>query len=101
MLKKLWLTFAQAVAIGLALVFVVATLRPEWLPERLAQPAPPPAAPMREAPAADAPKSAPAASILSYAEAARRATPTVVNVFTTKESRVAPDNPFFNDPMFR
>jgi serine protease DegQ len=97
MLKKLWLTFAQAVAIGLALVFVVATLRPEWLPDRLAQPAPqaPPPAPSRLAPGA------PATSILSYSEAAKRATPTVVNVFTTKESRVAPDHPFLSDPLFR
>jgi len=103
MLKKLWLTFAQAVAVGLALVFVVATLRPEWLPERLAAPAAPVAAPAptREAPAPGAAPNAPAASILSYSEAARRATPTVVNVYTTKESRVAPDHPFFNDPLFR
>jgi serine protease DegQ len=99
MLKKLWLTFAQAVAIGLAGVFVVATLRPEWLPERLAQPAPPPPQaapePSRLAPGA------PATSILSYSEAAKRATPTVVNIFTTKESRVAPDHPFLSDPLFR
>ena len=102
MLKTLWLTFAQAVAIGLALVFVVATLRPEWLPGRLAPPASGPSiAPTREAPAPGASPGVPAASILSYSDAARRATPTVVNVFTTKESRVAPDHPFFNDPLFR
>jgi serine protease DegQ len=101
MLKKLWLTFAQAVAIGLALVFVVATLRPEWLPDRLSRAAlpslaaPAPAAVSREAP------NGTAASILSYSEAARRATPTVVNVHTTKESRVAPDHPLHADPMFR
>jgi serine protease DegQ len=99
MLKKLWLTFAQAVAIGLALVFVVATLRPEWLPERLAQPAPPSPQPAPEA-SRPAP-GAPATSILSYSEAAKRATPTVVNIFTTKESRVAPDHPFLSDPLFR
>ncbi|MEI7445316.1 MAG: trypsin-like peptidase domain-containing protein [Burkholderiales bacterium] len=97
MLKKLWLTFAQAVTVGLAGVFVVATLRPEWLPSRL-EPAAAPPAPVREAPAS---AGVPAASILSYAEAARRATPTVVNVYTTKDSRVAPDHPFFNDPLFR
>jgi serine protease DegQ len=99
MLKKLWLTFAQAVAIGLAGVFVVATLRPEWLPERLAQPAPPSPQPAPE-PSRPAP-GAPATSILSYSEAAKRATPTVVNIFTTKESRVAPDHPFLSDPLFR
>ncbi|MFM1989832.1 MAG: hypothetical protein RJA99_2789 [Pseudomonadota bacterium] len=100
MLKKLWLTFAQAVTVGLAGVFVVATLRPEWLPHRF-EPAASAPATTREAPTPGAAAGTPAASILSYAEAARRATPTVVNVYTTKESRVPPDHPFFNDPLFR
>jgi len=100
MLRSLWLTFAQAVAIGLALVFVLATLRPEWLPGRLTATAPAAVIdrmpPPREPPAPGEPP-----SILSYSEAARRATPTVVNIFTTKDSRVAPDSPFLNDPLFR
>lgn len=41
MLKKLWLVFAQAVTILLALLFTFATLRPEWLPQRLARERPP------------------------------------------------------------
>jgi serine protease DegQ len=32
MLRKLWLLFAQTVTIALGLWFVVATLRPGWLP---------------------------------------------------------------------
>ncbi len=32
MLRNLWLTFAQAITVGLAALFVTATLRPEWLP---------------------------------------------------------------------
>jgi len=74
MLRNLWLTFAQAVTVGLAALFIVSTLRPEWLPlrrdsapaqqggaERIAQapPAPLPAPPTREA----------NGSILSYAMA--------------------------------
>ena len=103
MLKKLWLTFAQAVAIALAGVFVTATLRPEWPPERLSRPSvPAPApAPVREAPTPGAAAGSPAASILSYSEAARRATPTVVNIYTSKEARTPPDHPFFSDPLFR
>ena len=31
MLRRLWLLFAQATTIGLAALFIVATLRPEWL----------------------------------------------------------------------
>jgi serine protease DegQ len=108
MLKRLWLTFAQAVTIGLALIFVVATLRPEWLPGRLVPPpaqiqppvlGPPAAAtePLRQDPLA----MPGTRSILSYSEAARRAVPTVVNIFTTKGARPPPDHPFLNDPLFR
>ena len=31
MLRRLWLLFAQATTVGLAALFIVATLRPEWL----------------------------------------------------------------------
>ncbi|HEY8878195.1 MAG TPA: 2-alkenal reductase, partial [Roseateles sp.] len=31
MLKQLWLIFAQAVTVALAALFVVATLKPQWL----------------------------------------------------------------------
>ena len=31
-LRKLWLVFAQSATVMLAIVFVVGTLRPEWLP---------------------------------------------------------------------
>ena len=105
MFKKLWLTFAQAVTVVLAGVFVVSTLKPEWLPAPLENPRSPapaaPAAPTRSAPTVPGASPTGSGSILSYAEAARRATPTVVNVFTTKQSRVPPDHPFFNDPLFR
>ena len=103
MLKKLWLVFAQTVTVLLALMFTFAALRPEWLPSRLA-PAPvamPPTAP------APAPRAAPAdvdrnAAILSYSEAAARATPAVVNIFTSKNGgRAQQDHPLFGDPLFR
>ena len=99
MLKKLWLTFAQAVAIGLALTFVVATLRPEWLPAKLAR-SPVgqalPAGPIsRDATASSAPS-------LSYADAAARAIPAVVNIYTSTAGRaIPPDHPYLNDPLLR
>jgi len=31
MIRRLWLIFAQATTVGLAALFIVATLRPEWL----------------------------------------------------------------------
>jgi serine protease DegQ len=33
---RLWLLFSQAVTICVAALFVVATFRPEWLPQRAA-----------------------------------------------------------------
>jgi serine protease DegQ len=104
MLRNLWLTFAQAVTVGLAALFIVSTLRPEWLPrepvEKNGGEAVAPARP--EPPSAPAPASRSAnGSILSYADAARRATPAVVNIFTSKEVKLPRDHPLFNDPMFR
>jgi serine protease DegQ len=108
MLRNLWLTFAQAVTVGLAALFIVSTLRPEWLPGREESPpaaqggagqiAPPPAPP---APASAPPTRDANGSILSYADGARRATPAVVNIFTAKEVRLPRDHPLLNDPMFR
>ncbi len=105
MLRRLWLIFAQATTIGLALLFIVSTLRPEWL-ARL------PAAGTTVAPAlvpalkqaAPTIEVARAAAFTSYADAVATAAPAVVNVYTTKEvqRRGAPVDPlyryFFGDP---
>jgi serine protease DegQ len=87
MLRRLWLLFAQATTIGLALLFVVATLRPEWLRRSAV-----PIAPMREVAIQEAGPTGRAELIGSYAIAAKRAMPAVVSVYTTKEIR-ALDNP--------
>ena len=34
MLRRLWLIFAQTATIAVAMLFVVATFRPDWLPRR-------------------------------------------------------------------
>jgi len=102
MLKKLWLVFAQAVTVVLALLFTFATLRPEWLPSRLSAPAPTaqvPVSPPRAAPA-EQPGIQRDRAILSYSEAAGRATPAVVNIFTSKTVRQQ-EHPLFGDPLFR
>jgi Do/DeqQ family serine protease len=96
-LHRLWLVFAQAVTVAVAAVFVVSTFQPEWLASR--PPALQPSAPTAQLPA---PRSgaADAARGDSYYEAVRRATPSVVNVFTSKEVRM-PRNPLLDDPLFR
>ena len=91
-MRRLWLIFAQATTVAVAVLFVVSTFRPEWLPSRSVVPivAPPVAAP-----------SAPAASsAASYYPAVQRAMPSVVNIFTSKEIR-SPRHPLLNDPIFR
>ena len=98
MLHRLWWIFAQTATVCLAVLFVVTTLKPEWLPEK--PPAPPPAA----APPLAAPPAAAVQPLVSRAEsfhdAVGRATPSVVNIFTSKEVR-ARRNPLLNDPLFR
>ncbi|QII87306.1 trypsin-like serine protease [Bordetella hinzii] len=66
-MRRLWLIFAQAVTVCLAILFVVTTLRPDWL--RLAGPGQP---------------AATRATVDSYAPAVAHAAPSVVNIYTTK-----------------
>ena len=95
-MRRLWLLFAQTVTVTLALWFIVATLKSEWLSRGGAgihlesKPAPVQEAtgPLRLSVQG------------SYREAARRAMPAVVNIFTTKEAR-SQGHPFNNDPFFR
>ena len=82
MLRRFWLLFAQACTLCLAVLFVVATLRPDLLPrwngrgnsvvvlQEAAGNAPPAPAP-----------------VATYAEAARRAMPAVVNIYSSKAVR--------------
>ncbi len=98
-MRRLWLIFAQAVTVAVAALFVIQTLKPDWLAQRPAairfQQAPPssPSAPSGgTGAAADSPR--------SYSEAARKALPAVVHIFTSKEIR-GPRHPFAGDPLFR
>jgi serine protease DegQ len=95
MFRHLWLIFAQTVTACIAVWFVVVTLKPEWLALR---PAGSGFVTLSQlAPAAGAPDG-PTAN--SYSEAAKKAMPAVVNVFTAKEVK-SPRHPFLNDPLFR
>jgi serine protease DegQ len=94
MIRKFWLLFAQAVTVSLALLFVINTLRPDLLAWNSR-----PAAPLTKA-AAPAPAVSPAGKLTSFSEAAKRAMPTVVNIYTSKEVK-AQRQPFMDDPVFR
>ena len=79
-LRKLWLLFAQACTLCLAVLFVVATLRPDLLGRAgtheigvvLRQETTTPVT---------------ASAITSHADAAKKAMPAVVNIYTSKEVR--------------
>ena len=92
---RFWLVFSQATTVAVAVLFVVSTFHPEWLPARGLMPQGQVAIVQQAAPAPSA-----AARADSYSPAVQRATPSVVNVFTSKAVR-APRNPLFEDPLFR
>jgi serine protease DegQ len=97
-MRRLWLIFSQAATVALAVLFVVGTLKPQWLmrdgraitdvvslrtaPEALPTAAPPGAA----------------AGFTGYHAAARAAAPAVVSVTASKAGR---RNPHAQDPTFR
>ena len=92
---RLWLTFAQTATICLAALFVVATLKPEWLPGKSGA--------LIEVNQAEPPSSGGtggSARTFSYNDAVRKAEPAVVSIFTSKEVK-RPRNPFMEDPLFR
>ena len=92
MARKFWLLFAQASTLCLAALFVVATLRPDLLP-RLAGKSNSVVL-LREAAAP-----ATAAGAGTYADAARKAMPAVVNIYTSKAVRSR--NPLLDDAILR
>ena len=92
-MRKLWLTFAQTATVALAVLFVLTTLKPEWLPQRGQVPQVVELTQSTQAPLA-------ATRAGSYSDAVRRAAPAVVSIFTSKDVKV-PQHPFFNDPLFR
>ena len=92
-MRRLWLIFAQAVTVSLALLFVVQTLKPEWLGRGSGGPK---IVELQEA----APAVGEARRPGSFADAAQKALPSVVHVFTTQEVK-AQLHPFLNDPFFR
>ncbi len=91
-IKRLWLIFAQTVTISVAALFVVQTLKPEWLSFRPGIGRPQVVA-IQQATEEDGTRTA-----ASFAEAARAALPTVVHIFTSQEIR---QPPFSDDPLFR
>lgn len=96
MARRFWLIFAQTVTLALALVGLLHIVAPQWLPDggRSRGTA---VVTLREAMPAPVEKIAP---VPSYRQAAQKALPSMVNIFTSKEVRVQ-RNPLLDDPLFQ
>ena len=96
-LQKFWLFFAQAVTVMLAALFIVATLKPEWLSE----------AKVGSIAATASLKESNFEGQLSpgsYHEAVKQSMPAVVNIFTNKSVKPKTRkgaNPNSADPLFK
>ncbi|MDB5814635.1 MAG: 2-alkenal reductase [Rhodocyclales bacterium] len=95
-MQRLWLIFAQTVTVAMGVLFVVSTLKPEWLVRQTVTTASPVSV-LTSNPLSAAP---PPITTTGYGEAARAALPSVVHIFTSKEIRT-PRHPFMDDPLFR
>src|SRR5882672_11287180 len=93
LMRNLWLIFAQAATIAVGVLFVVTTLKPEWLGRSASGPQ------VVELRQAASPASLPNRAS-SYNDAVKKAVPAVVNIFTSKEIK-SQRHPFLDDPLFR
>ncbi|MDR2260827.1 MAG: trypsin-like peptidase domain-containing protein [Azoarcus sp.] len=91
-MRRLWLIFAQAVTVSVAVLFVIGTFRPEWVRGTLMAPPVVPTVTVVETPSS--------ANVVSHAGAVQQALPAVVYISTRQEAR-APSHPLVNDPLFR
>ena len=96
-MRKTWLLFSQAVTVAVAVLFVVATLKPEWV-QRSGAAAGPGVASIAASPALPLPAVLPGGAITSYSAAAKRASPSVVSITASKAPARSPRS---EDPLFQ
>jgi serine protease DegQ len=105
-MRRIWLIFSQAVTVAVAVLFVIVTLKPDWLPRGsgASSLARPDIVSITEALAPSSAASGPVAGGLtaagqaSFAAAVRAAAPAVVSI---SASRPSARHPHANDPWFR
>jgi len=94
-MRKTWLIFSQAVTVAVAVLFVIATLKPDWLQKRTASGLPAGISINAVQPVSIG---GPVSAIGSYAAAAKRATPAVVSITASKAPARSPHS---GDPWFQ
>jgi len=87
------------VTVTLAAIFVVSLVKPDWLAWRTQVVEVREAVPSQQAPGLAPVLAAPQSPLLSFSEAARKATPSVVNISATRQVRR--HNPILDDPAFQ
>ena len=83
-MRKVWLIFSQTATVAMAVLFVVATFKPQWLQSATWRPALP-GPTVATAPAVTASSGRSVSGVIpqtGFADAAKRAAPTVVSVVT-------------------
>jgi len=91
-MRKFWLLFAQATTIGLAVLFIINTLKPGLLPNAARNGV----VTLYE----NMPGNSNTIPTASFSAAAQKVMPAVVNIFTTSEIKNQ-NNAFMDDPRFR
>jgi serine protease DegQ len=96
-MRKTWLIFSQAVTVALAVLFVVVTLKPEWVGRGTGGTLPS-AVSITSSPALPLPVVLGGGAVTSYSAAAKRASPSVVSITASK---APPRSPRSDDPVFQ
>ncbi|SHM95136.1 trypsin-like peptidase domain-containing protein [Rhizobacter sp. OV335] len=96
-MRKTWLIFSQAVTVAVAVLFVVATLKPDWV-RRQPGNGLPSIVSISQAPSIQTVSLPPGGSAPSYSGAARRASPAVVSITASKAPARSPHG---EDPWFK
>lgn len=90
-MRKIWLIFAQAVTVCMAILFVLQTFKPELLDANDSPVVIKEAAPQQ-----------PSSHLAdTYSGAAKKAMPAVVNIFTSSKNAANPHQQFMDDPLFK
>ncbi|HSR01373.1 MAG TPA: Do family serine endopeptidase [Methylophilaceae bacterium] len=89
-MRKIWLIFAQTVTICLGTLFVLQTFKPALFESE-----------DKPIVIKEADTNGVASKITSYRDAAKKAMPAVVNIFTSSKTASNPHQQFMDDPLFR
>lgn len=89
-MRKIWLIFAQTVTVCLGILFVIQTFKPDLFESN-----------QKPIVVKQATSQQSAIPVSTYSDAAKKAMPAVVNIFTSSKNVTNPHQQFMDDPLFR